>query len=333
MSSFKLILTDDVITSTDAYVTNTFTGTTGSLTSFVTSSTQVSSSTGVFFYEIYPSTTLTSSTDVQFTISYGNRYGSGSTSGYTTVPGYTPSRSVYGQYRSLRYGDENANFTFGTLESDEIYVINMDRSRYKERLEEGNWTLEFSDGTSTLKLTDDSAISGSTSVISNVGRIYNIISGSAGTATSATVNTTSGSYGMFLPDAGLYILNPKALRQPFISGGIDLEAISGANTGSIQSDNLFRKISSFTQRSEETLTSKYYFVRLKSSEFNYTTNPTLVNTAGTINSQALINNPVTYITTVGLYNDSGDLLAVAKTSKPIQKDFTKEVLLRVKLSY
>jgi hypothetical protein len=333
MSSFKLILTDDVITSTDAYVTNTFTGTTGSLTTFITSSAQVSSSTGVFFYEVYPSTDLTSSADVQFTISYGNRYGSGSTTGYTTVPGYTPSRSVYGQYRSLRYGDENANFTFGAIESDEIYVINMDRSRYKERLEEGNWTLVLTSGSQKLYLTDDSAVSGSTALISNVGRIYNIISGSAGTATTGATGSVSGSYGMFLPDAGLYILNPKVLRLPFASGGIALESITAAATGSVQSSNLFKRLNEFTQRSEETLTSKYYFVRLRSNEFNYTTNPTLVNTAGTINSQALINNPVSYITTVGLYNDSGDLLAVAKTSKPIQKDFTKEVLLRVKLSY
>jgi hypothetical protein len=333
MSSFKLILTDDVISSTDAYVTNTFTGTTGSLTTFVTNSVQISGSTGVFFYEVFPSTTLTSSADVQFTISYGNRYGSGSTSGYSTVAGYTPSRSIYGQYRSLRYGDENANFTFGTIESDEIYVINIDRSRYKERLEEGNWTLSLSSGSNLLYLTDDSQVSGSTAIVSNIGRIYNIISGSAGTATTSTVNTISGSYGMFLPDAGIYILNPKVLRLPFNSGGIGLQNISTLQTGSVEAGNFFKRLHAFTQRSEETLTSKYYFVRLRSNEFNYTTNPTLVNTTGTINSQALINNPVTYITTVGLYNDSGDLLAVAKTSKPIQKDFTKEVSLRVKLSY
>ena len=47
----------------------------------------------------------------------------------------------------------------------------------------------------------------------------------------------------------------------------------------------------------------------------------------------LIYSPVTYITTVGLYNDSNELLAVAKLSKPLQKDFTKESLIRVKLDY
>ena len=46
-----------------------------------------------------------------------------------------------------------------------------------------------------------------------------------------------------------------------------------------------------------------------------------------------INNPTVYPTTVGLYNDNNDLLAVAKLSKPIQKDFTKEALVRVKLDF
>jgi hypothetical protein len=42
---------------------------------------------------------------------------------------------------------------------------------------------------------------------------------------------------------------------------------------------------------------------------------------------------VTYVTTVGMYNDNNELLAVAKLSKPLQKDFTKEALVRVKLDF
>ena len=46
-----------------------------------------------------------------------------------------------------------------------------------------------------------------------------------------------------------------------------------------------------------------------------------------------INNPQVYITTVGLYNDSNQLLAVAKLSRSLLKDFTKEALIRVKLDF
>ena len=34
-----------------------------------------------------------------------------------------------------------------------------------------------------------------------------------------------------------------------------------------------------------------------------------------------------------MYNDAGDLLAVAKMSRPLPKDFTKEALIRVKLDF
>ncbi len=46
-----------------------------------------------------------------------------------------------------------------------------------------------------------------------------------------------------------------------------------------------------------------------------------------------INNPQVYPTTVGLYNDANELLAVAKLSRPLQKNFTKEALVRVKLDF
>jgi len=47
----------------------------------------------------------------------------------------------------------------------------------------------------------------------------------------------------------------------------------------------------------------------------------------------MIDSPQSFITAVGLYNDNNDLLGVAKLSKPLLKDFTKESLLRIKLDY
>jgi hypothetical protein len=53
----------------------------------------------------------------------------------------------------------------------------------------------------------------------------------------------------------------------------------------------------------------------------------------TVIYSSFINNPQTYVTTVGLYNDSNELVAVAKLSRPLIKDFTKESLIRVKLDF
>ena len=47
----------------------------------------------------------------------------------------------------------------------------------------------------------------------------------------------------------------------------------------------------------------------------------------------MVENPQVYITTIGLYNDNDELLAVAKLSKPIAKNFTKSLLFKVKLTF
>jgi len=86
--------------------------------------------------------------------------------------------------------------------------------------------------------------------------------------------------------------------------------------------------------SEEIITSNFVFVRARNAEFNYSQNPTFIDSgSGGVRYTDFITAPQTFITTVGLYNDNGDLLAVAKLSKPLKKDFTKEALIRVKLDF
>jgi hypothetical protein len=89
----------------------------------------------------------------------------------------------------------------------------------------------------------------------------------------------------------------------------------------------------FSLNSEETITSDYIFVRIKNSDFNYTTNPSMISGSGDFYYPSLVNNPQTFITTVGMYNDNNELLSVAKLSTPLVKDFTKEALIRVKLDF
>jgi hypothetical protein len=86
--------------------------------------------------------------------------------------------------------------------------------------------------------------------------------------------------------------------------------------------------------SEETLTSDFVYVRARNSEFNYSENPSFISgSTGEVLYANFINSPTTYMTTVGLYNDNNDLLAVAKLSRPLPKDFTKEALVRIKLDF
>ncbi len=95
----------------------------------------------------------------------------------------------------------------------------------------------------------------------------------------------------------------------------------------------FASLTEFTLKSEENLSTNYYFIRGKNKEFNYSSNPSFLNEAGEFKHPEFIYNPRVYVTTVGLYNNSNELLAVAKLSKPLPKDFNREFLIRAKLSF
>jgi len=332
--SFVRYNTDDSVISSETVVRGAWTADASTLSTFFTSS-LVSSS---YYLNVYDTVTTSS---LQFAIQYGNLTGSGSSALNSGVVGKSPTRITYGQYRSLIYNDENASFAFGGVVSPDFFALNIARSRFKESLKPGSLTLKITGsgyGLNTLTLTDDSIISGSVTNFIGSNRYYTLISGSAGTAVSST-NGISGSYGLLFPDLGVILLNPKALSVPSSSGGIALNSLDYTNnaTGNPNMNKFYSIISGstlgFTLQSQETVSSRYFFTRVKNNEFNYSTNPSIINDSGSLLYDTLIDNPQTYMTTVGMYNDNNELLAVAKLSRPLVKDFTKEALVRIKLDY
>jgi hypothetical protein len=333
--SFVRFNPEDFVISAESVTAPLWTGNTPVLNAFYTGSSVTSS----FYLDVYNLTPGTSGSETQFSIAYGNYKGSGSILFNPLVTGSSPTRTTYGQYRNLIYGDENSFFNFGTgnTASLDAFVINVNRARYKESLMPGTFNLTLS-GSSlgapvSLKLTDDSNDS---TVINfcDAGRIYNIVSGSNGSGLVST--TTAGVYGKFLPDVGLIVLNPSALALTSILGGMSLNISQSNNSSGNNNETLFNAIklgAAFQMNSQETISSNYLFVRVKNGEFNYTTNPSFISGSGELVFPTLVNNPQTYMTTVGMYNDNNELLAVAKMSKPLVKDFTKEALIRVKLDF
>jgi len=338
--SFKAFEQDDFVVSADSITAGLFSGNAPELTTFFTSSTQVASSNGDYYINVFNDSGLT---DIQFAIAYGDVDGSGSIEYDSAVPGKSPSSTNYGQYRTLVLGDENAEFTFGGVTAPNFYVISVDRNRYKEGLFPGSTTLDLTVGANTISLTDNSQVT-ETVQFNDAGRVFQLVSGSAGTvfdttSTGGGVNgySASGSYGLFLPDIATYILNPSALDAAVADGGILLGTTRGDDVDSENAGRLYDAIvdgASFTANSEETITSDFIFVRPRSSEFNYSENPSFISgSTGEVLYSSFINNPTTYVTTVGLYNNASELLAVAKLSTPLEKDFTKEALIRVKLDF
>lgn len=344
--SFKRLTPSDFLVSADSVTAPCWTGNIYNLTSFFTSSTQEASSQGDYVLAVYQTASTDDTAAIQFYIGYCDANGSGSTAYNSAIPNLSPSRTLYGQYRNLILENENSNFIFGEVTSSQFFALSVERADYKQSLFPGslNLTLSGSAANSTIVLTDNS---NDVSVVPYINgtRVYQLITGSNGTATATPSGATtagytiSGSYGWFIPDMGTILLNAKALQLPVANGGIALAPSTGSSTVANGTNNalmynVINRGDSFQLNSQENITSDYVFIRPQNAEFNYSTNPSFISgSTGEVIYPTFINNPQTYITTVGLYNDANELLAVAKLSRPLVKDFTKEALIRVKLDF
>jgi len=326
--SFSRYNPEDSVISSEAVVRGLWTADAYTLSTFFTAS---SLPGGEYYIDVYQTGSAITGSEVQFDIQYGNLNGSGSAPINAAVAGNSPSRIIYGQYRNLVYGTETTNFSFdgGTTTANDIYVINISRARYKQSLQPGSLNLTLGSGSNgTIKLTDDSNTTSLTRFIGE-NRVYYIISGSNGNAYTSSAATTP-YYGIMLPDLGCIILDASGSLSRYIQTPTQTAAVVN---NQLKLYNSLVSGSNFQLQSNEVISSRYFFTRIKNSEFNYTTNPSIIDASGNLLFTTLINNPQTYITTVGMYNDNNELLAVAKLSKPLTKDFTKEALIRIKLDY
>lgn len=311
---------------------------------FFTSSTQQTNG-GNYYTDVYhrnPQTVTNAAT--QFSIAYGNINGSGSVGDTNTVGqnvNDTPTRAIYSQYKNLLLPPTDLVFSTTTNATmRDIFVVNVARARYRQKIDPGNWTLRIGSGsnagtgsgaiTSYLSFTDDSGATTDPTVGSS-GRVFKIKSGSEGT----TVGSTE--YGLFYPDAGIMVFDASLL-----SSSLGMLPNTQFNTGSSSNTvknalSLFTRISAsswFSARSEERVNSTHYFVRITNRQFNFTNNPTFVSgSLGNFLHSSMLRNPSVYITTIGMYDDNNRLLAVAKLSQPLLKTFNREVLVKVKLDY
>jgi hypothetical protein len=336
--AFKRFDPEDFVVSSDSITSTLWSTGIPTLTEFYTSSIQAAGSSGNYYLSVYQTSSTLPSAQVQFDIAYADALGSGSALYNSAVPQNSYTKTIYGQYRSLILEDENANFVFGTgnniVTGSNFWVISIERANYKQSLFPGSLNLKLSGSGGIINLTDNSR---DTTVNTFIGasQVYQLISGSNGTAGNLSGSgyvANSGSYGLVFPQLGTIILNPAAISQ-----SIQVAPSRSNNSDGLNNQRLFDSIllgDSFTLNSQETITSDYVFVRARNSEFNYSENPSFISgSTGEVIYSNFINAPQVYITTVGMYNDSNDLLAVAKMSRPLLKDFTKEALVRVKLDF
>ncbi len=318
-----------------------------------------------YYYEIFQSESSAVGAAPQYSIAWGHVGGSGSADEGGQVND-TPSRAIYSQYRNLLLEPGDAQFSINGVDNDNCFFINVNRARFKERLDEGNieiniqelsgsgWaavsgnhthtgsnvTLRTGDTTNpVIRLIDDSKITDTR--IGQAGQIYSLVSGSIEDGVYNSTNPVY--YGLLYPQVGVMVIGGNGMNE-----SASFNIVTGSEVAGDNASKLFLAMShsaaylsdasgdklGFQARSSEKVKSTHYFVRIKNTEYNFSNNPTFVTgSRGQFAQASFLFDPKVYITTIGMYNNRRELLATAKLSKPLLKSFTREALIKVKLDF
>ena len=254
---------------------------------------------------------------------------------------------------SVYYSKENG-FTqkLPTRKVNKIFAIKVPRQLYGDKLDEGNVEINFArlNPTTAEPLDEDRVFTLIDSSIDKnnqnstgfiAGESYDMISGSIISGKyNGNIEIANTSYGKFYPNLGLLILDADKLNSTLTLG-----IQSGSNTVGDNPLRLFNSVSGssaisgnrtsafgFKLRKIDTQLTSYYHVNIRPKDFNYSNNPTFIDdtissvisenrnlTGYKIKNKDFLTNPTSYITTVGLYDDNYQLLAVGKLSKAIKK--------------
>ena len=347
-------IADDTITTQITVTNGFFDGGVGTLAGSSLATSSLSATQKSYYYN------LQYNSKDHFSVTYGHILGSGSAEESTTVEGTT--QAIYKQFfnftepsaENLRDG-AGWSMVDGTnganaVTQEGVYILAAERLQMKDRLNPGTWTVNLSGSNSagaaaSLSLTDDSKTVDAESA--PFGPRYHIVEGSAGAVTTAYTTKT---YGFFYPDAGLMVLSANALSSSipgnpgYITSGSDfgihMNGLAQDLTVTDATDNAskirvaIQRGSGITIRSEEQQYVYDYFCRAKASEYNLSQNLTFWSgSTYEIRHSDMVTNPQTFISEVGLYDTQNSLLAVGRLSSPINKNFSSEAIVKVRLTY
>ena len=109
-------------------------------------------------------------------------------------------------------------------------------------------------------------------------------------------------------------------------------SITGSNIET-SADALRNRFYNLSFNNSIELNSTIYFCHLGANEFNYSSNPTYLSGSQIVVKAQSTDDPVSYLTTVGLYSSDNQLMATAKLSEPIKKTPATSLTFRVRLDY
>jgi hypothetical protein len=264
---------------------------------------------------------------------------------------------------NIRRFDEDGDLTAGT-KLDEVVFVNFARLLNKDEVKKGSFTLEFGldedyqtasfdAGENFRKRVQCSDLSGTTSyLVNSPAGEYGILYATSSTGTSYLENEEV-PVGLVFYQAGVAVISGSLFRPSDEGGLLDAATMDAVPFGDpIVNDNgrtgfdfvsgssvsgscssIRNRIYNISFNNTTELNSTIYFCRASHNEFNYSSNPTYLSSSQIRVKDSTLDEPVSYITTVGLYSANNELLAVAKVSEPLKKTPDTELTLRVRLDY
>lgn len=281
---------------------------------------------GGYFQTVYdasPTSSLSSPLmDLTYGIATGSTYNG---TAATTTSSNSDKVKIYRQWAAVLLGNPDATFTINSTTRKEAFFLSFKRNLTKDEIKKGTVAITMNSTAPTQYTASDA------------GASVNFQQSLGGDFAPLKYNGTGSEVGQVWYNAGVVILHPdtawgaitlwsgsKSLINTQFSGTIN-QVVDGARDA-IEQVNLINQTN---------LQSSIYFCRAFNSEFNYSSNPTFTDSTGLIRvtSGSNILTTRTYITTVGLYDENDNLLAVGKVNRPVLKSPEVEATFRLRLDY
>ncbi len=313
---------------------------TGSVVSGTYSDNNIKNYAHGMFQSVYDYPYLSSSANHIFDLTVGYNKSGSYTQNAKKMNIYSQMAQVlvgYDENGNIRAFDRDGNFSSSGDKLNECVFINFSRLLGKDEIKRESFRIQFATGgtpaapdfTSLKDIRDYNAQSDyrTNSPAGDYGFLYTGSEAAEGTAV-----------GLLYYQAGIAVLTASIFDGEFgdPSATYDTSSIDAVLTGSEISascDGIRNRWYDNDFNNTTELNSSIYFCRAATNEFNYSSNPTYLSSSQIRVKETATDTPVAYITTVGLYSDDNELLAVAKLSEPLKKDPTNELTLRVRLDY
>ena len=346
-STFKILNQSDIVsTRTLLHEAIPLTGT---IVSGTYADNNISNPSHGMFQSVYDYPFLSSSANHIFDITLGFSANSALSASVTNQS--QKKQNIYNQMSQLLMGynidgsilelDEDGNILGGGTKIRDAIVVPFSRLLVKDEIKKGSFEMKLgvtqayaTPFTNLITITD---VSGSDGYLVNspVGE-YGLLQATGSALSAASKKATCG---LLFYQAGIAVLTSSVFQGLLTSEAYmdsannTMSQLITGSTVQASANGIRHRIQNIQFNNTTELNSTIYFCRINHNEFNYSTNPTYLEGSKIRVRETSDDDPVAFITTIGLYNDNNELMAVAKLSEPLEKRPSNEFTIRARLDY